>query len=212
MRLSKNPCVRSSYLPARLAASRPARSPLTPAAARRQGVTMIVDDIDEDDIVDAPAVALAGQQPTPVAAQLELPSPAGQAAGPQPPPEPEIELTPAASAAELEEQVAELMGRDRQGAINMVRAVLCRCTPAEFEQIDVRALEAEAKRLQLEVKRQEKEAEKNAKRLAKIAEDEARRLQREADQEAKARQRLELAAQKKRQKLTQTVRVRLGLG
>ena len=163
---------------------------------------MIVDDIDEEEIEDAPAAAPTGQ-PTPVAAQLELPSPAGQA--PRPPPEPEIELTPAASTAELEEQVAELMGRDRQGAINMVRAVLCRCTPAEFEQIDVRALEAEAKRLQLEVKRQEKEAEKNAKRLAKIAEDEARRLQREADQEAKARQRLELAAQKKRQKLEQTV-------
>ena len=129
-----------------------ARSPLD-AGGEETRVSMIVDDIDEDEIVDAPAVALAGQQPTPVAAQLELPSSAGQAAGPQPPPEPEIELTPAASAAELEEQVAELMGRDRQGAINMVRAVLCRCTPAEFEQIDVRALEAEAKRLQLEVKR-----------------------------------------------------------
>ena len=165
---------------------------------------MIVDDIDEEEIFDAPAAAPTGQQPTPVAAQLELPSPAGQASL-RPPPEPEIELTPAASAAELEEQVAELMGRDRQGAINMVRAVLCRCTPTEFEQIDVRALEAEAKRLQIEVKRQEKEAEKNAKRLAKIAEDEARRLQREADQEAKARQRLELAAQKKREKLKQTV-------
>ena len=164
---------------------------------------MIVDDIDEEDIVDPPVAAPIGQQPTPVAALLELPSPSGQAYFPRPPPEPEIELTPAASAAELDEQVAELMGRDRQGAINMVRAVLCRCTPTEFEQIDVRALEAEAKRLQLELKRQEKEAEKNAKRLVKIAEDEARRLQREADQEAKARQRLDLAAQKKRQKLEQ---------
>ena len=85
---------------------------------------MIVDDIDEEDIDEAPAAAPIGQQPTAVAAQLELPSPAGQASL-RPPPEPEIELTPAASAAELEEQVAELMGRDRQGAISMVRAVLC---------------------------------------------------------------------------------------
>ena len=164
---------------------------------------MIVDDIDEEDIDDPPPATPVGHQPAPVAAPLELPSAFGQQAFPGPPPEPEIELTPAASAAELEEQVAELMGRDRQGAISMVRAVLCRCTPTEFEQIDVRALEQEAKRQQLEVKRQEKEAEKNAKRLAKIAEEEARRLQREADQEAKARQRLELAAQKKRQKLEQ---------
>ena len=117
---------------------------------------MIVEDIDEEDIAEPPVAAPLGQ-PTDVAAPLVLPSPLIGHAFPRPPPEPELELTPAASAAELEEQVAELMGRDRQGAINMVRAVLSRCTPTEFEQIDPRALETEAKRLQLEVTRPQSE-------------------------------------------------------
>ncbi len=158
------------------------------------------DDIDEDDIEMPPVGAPVGQ-PSSLAPALMQPPPIGQESSV---PEPELELTPAASAAELEEQVAELMMRDRQGALKMVRAILRRCTPSEFESLDVRAMEAEAKRLLLEAKRQEKEAEKNAKRLAKLAEDEARRQQKEAEQEAKARQRLELAAEKKRQKMEQT--------
>ena len=81
-------------------------------------------------------------------------------------------------------------------ALNMVRAVLRRCTPAEFEEIDAKSLEAEAKRLQQEAQRLGREAEKTAKRQAKLAEEEARRQQKAADQEAKKLQREEAAAQK----------------
>ena len=160
-------------------------APLPPPAARLP-----------DGAVSLPLAAAAAQPWQAPDPELELVQ-SGQA------PEPELELTPAASAAELDEQVAELMLRDRKGALSMVRAVLRRCTPAEFEEIDVKSLEAEAKRLQQEAQRLGREAEKTAKRQAKLAEEEARRQQKAADQEAKKLQREEAAAQKKRQKLEQ---------
>ena len=65
------------------------------------------DDIDEDDIEMPPVGASVGQ-PSSLAPALMQPPPIGQASSV---PEPELELTPAASAAELEEQVAELVAR-----------------------------------------------------------------------------------------------------
>ena len=180
------------------------------AASTAMSFAMDVEDI--DDVDDAPlpppvATTMNVESPLPIAAAspqpFQAPDPEVELAQPGQMPEPELELTPAASAAELEEQVAELMLRDRKGALNMVRAVLRRCTPAEFEEIDVKSLEAEAKRQQQETQRLGREAEKNAKRQAKLAEEEARRQQKAADQEAKKLQREEAAAQKKRQKAEQ---------
>ena len=160
-----------------------------------------IDDVDDAPLPSPTSMAMAPPatmyvaSPLPLAAAsaqpFQAPDPDVELAQPAHMPEPELELTPAASAAELEEQVAELMLRDRKGALNMVRAVLRRCTPAEFEEVDAKSLETEAKRLQQEAQRLGREAEKNAKRLARLAEEEARRQQKAADVEARKAQREE---------------------